>query len=53
MKLPTKVEKPDPATATADEMNRWLWHRGLRPCPHSHHSSDEDFTECANGAKPS
>ena len=32
--------------ATADEMNRWIYKRGLRPCPHSHHTSDEDFIEC-------
>ena len=31
---------------TADEMNEFLYFRGLRPCPHSHHSSDEEFAKC-------
>ena len=31
---------------TADEINELLYFRGLRPCPHSYHSSDEDFAGC-------
>ncbi len=31
---------------SVDEVNRWLYHRGLRPCIHSFHSSDEEFAEC-------
>jgi hypothetical protein len=31
----------------ADEVNEFLYFRGLRPCPHSHHSHDEEFAECA------
>jgi hypothetical protein len=31
---------------TADKINELLYFRGLRPCPHSHHSSDEEFAEC-------
>jgi hypothetical protein len=38
--------KKFPDDATPDEVNEFLFHRGLRPCPHSHHSSDEDFAEC-------
>src|SRR6266480_6629343 len=34
--------------ASADEANHYLFLRGLRPCPHSWHSSDEDFSECAS-----
>jgi len=33
--------------ATADEIHAFLFQRGLRSCPHSHHSSDEEFAECA------
>jgi hypothetical protein len=32
--------------ATADEVNAWLHTIGLRPCPHSEHSSDEEFQQC-------
>jgi hypothetical protein len=32
---------------TVDEINSALYVRGLRPCPHSYHSSDEHFVECA------
>ena len=35
-----------PDDATADEINALLFRRGLRPCPHSHHSHDEEFAEC-------
>jgi len=38
------VQKSD--DQTADEINELLYFRGLRPCPHSHHSSDEDFARC-------
>ncbi len=31
---------------TVDQMNEYLFFRGLRPCPHSYHSSDEEFAEC-------
>jgi hypothetical protein len=40
-----------PDGATADEVNEFLFFRGLRPCPHSHHSSDEDFAECTGVAR--
>jgi hypothetical protein len=33
--------------ATADDMNAWLLVQGKRPCPHSDHSSPEDFAACA------
>jgi len=42
-----------PGGATADEVNEFLFFRGLRPCPHSHHSSDEDFAECTRLARRS
>lgn len=32
--------------ASADEVNAWLFLLGLRPCEHSHHSSDEEFQQC-------
>ena len=32
---------------TPDQVNEFLFLRGLRPCPHSHHSHDEEFAECA------
>src|SRR5579863_501002 len=32
--------------ATTDDMNAYLFVRGMRPCPHSEHSSDEDFAAC-------
>lgn len=35
-----------PGDATANEVNEFLFVRGLRPCPHSYHSSDEEFGEC-------
>jgi len=35
-----------PEDATVDEINEFLFFRGLRPCPHSHHSTDEEFAEC-------
>jgi len=31
---------------SADEMNEFVFFRGLRPCPHSYHSHDEEFDEC-------
>ena len=31
---------------TPDEINELLYFRGLRPCSHSHHSTDEDFARC-------
>lgn len=36
---------------TPDEVNEYLFFRGLRPCPHSEHSSDEDFAECTGLAR--
>lgn len=29
-----------------NEVNAFLFWRGLRPCPHSFHSSDEEFERC-------
>ena len=40
-----------PDGASADEVNEFLFFRGLRPCPHSHHSSDEEFAECTGLAR--
>jgi hypothetical protein len=37
-----------PEDATVDEINEFLFFRGLRPCPHSHHSTDEEFAECTD-----
>jgi hypothetical protein len=36
---------------SVDEVNEHLFFRGLRPCPHSEHSSDEDFAECTGLAR--
>jgi len=36
-----------PDDATSDEINALLFLNGLRPCPHSSHSHDEEFAECA------
>jgi len=36
----------DADNATADDVNRFLYFRGLRPCPHSHHSTEEEFAAC-------
>ena len=44
--MDTRIDGRCTECATADEMNRWLFIRGLRPCPHSHHSSDEEFALC-------
>jgi hypothetical protein len=35
-----------PDGTTADELNEFLFRRGLRPCRHSSCSSDEDFAKC-------
>jgi hypothetical protein len=32
--------------ATPDEINALLFSKKLRPCPHSGHSSDTDFSRC-------
>ena len=40
-----------PDDATADEINEFLYFRGLRPCPHSHHSTDEEFAKCSSGKR--
>jgi hypothetical protein len=53
-----------PDDAMANEVNEFLFFRGLRPCPHSYHtnltragtassSSDEDFAECTGLARRS
>ena len=42
----SRVRRRFPDDWTVDEVNRWLYHRGLRPCIHSFHSSDEEFAEC-------
>ena len=34
-----------------DEINALLFSKGLRPCPHSHHSSDEEFAGCTSRKK--
>ncbi len=36
-----------PDDATVDEVNEFLYFRGLRPCPHSHDSTDEEFAKCS------
>jgi hypothetical protein len=40
------LEEKFPDGVTADEVNEFLFSRGLRPCQHSGCSSDEHFAKC-------